>query len=201
MSSLDGLFGGLALAFALINLVRRDWASTVIVLALQYLALFLLILSFAETSFALIRILVGWMSTLVIYLTLASSGMLKKLEWPPRFSASQGMRLMMGLLVIAVIWALAPNLGREVFPFTPPMVLVTSLGLMVLGILQVGMREEPIYVTVALLTFFSGLSILYGSIERSTVLEGLFAALDLSLALTGAYLIVKVSDVEGEGEP
>lgn len=201
MSSLDGLFGGLALAFALINLVRRDWASTVIVLALQYLALFLLIFSFAETSFALIRILVGWMSTLVIYLTLASSGMLKKLEWPPRFSASQGMRLMMGLLVIAVIWALAPNLGREVFPFTPQMVLVTSLGLMVLGILQVGMREEPIYVTVALLTFFSGLGLLYGSIERSTVLEGLFAALDLSLALTGAYLIVKVSDVEDEGEP
>ncbi len=201
MSSFDGLFGGLALAFALINLVRRDWASTVIVLALQYLALFLLIFSFAETSFALIRILVGWMSTLVIYLTLASSGMLKKLEWPPRFSASQGMRLMMGLLVIAVIWALAPNLGREVFPFTPQMVLVTSLGLMVLGILQVGMREEPIYVTVALLTFFSGLGLLYGSIERSTVLEGLFAALDLSLALTGAYLIVKVSDVEDEGEP
>lgn len=194
MNQLEWVFGILALLLAAFNLVRREWATSIVALALQYLTVFFLLLGLRPPNLALVKLLTGWMATLVLYLTLASSGLLNKPSWPPRFSPSQGMRLIMGVLVIIVVWNYAPNLQVDIFPSASRIVLAASTGLMILGMLQVGMREEPIYLITALLTFFSGFELLYASLEFSTVLEGLFALLNLGVALVGAYLIVKQSD-------
>ena len=74
--------------------------------------------------------------------------------------------------------------------------LTASLGLVILGLLQLGMITEPLYVIIGLLTFLSGFELLYGSMEFSTVLEALFAAVNLGLALVGAYIIVKDEEPE-----
>ena len=56
----------------------------------------------------------------------------------------------------------------------------------------------PLRVILGLFTALSGFELLYASLEFSRVLEVLFAAVNLSLALVGSYFIVK--DSEGSAE-
>jgi predicted phage tail protein len=59
-----------------------------------------------------------------------------------------------------------------------------------MGILQLGFRTDPLSSVLGLLTFLSGFEILYAAIEQSTLVAGLLAVINLSLALVGAYLIL-----------
>jgi len=66
--------------------------------------------------------------------------------------------------------------------------------LILFGLFQMGTITEPLYLAIGLLTFLSGFELLYASLEFSRILEALFTAVNLSLALVGSYFIIK--DVE-----
>ncbi len=184
------------LFMALINLVRRQWLVNMGALALQYGMVFLLLITFRNPSLGIIKLLVGLMVTLVLYLTLVSLGTLQPLQYIFRFSLGEIFRGLAGIFMIIAVTLFTPGLRTEVFPLTSLPVLTASLGLVILGLLQLGMITEPLYVIIGLLTFLSGFELLYGSMEFSTVLEALFAAVNLGLALVGAYIIVKDEEPE-----
>jgi hypothetical protein len=58
-----------------------------------------------------------------------------------------------------------------------------------LGLLQLGLTEKPLGVTLGLLTVLSGFEILYAVVESSTLVSGLLACVHLGLALAGGYLL------------
>lgn len=184
------------LLMALINLVRRQWLVNMGALALQYGMVFLLLITFRNPSLGIIKLLVGLMVTLVLYLTLVSLGTLQPLQYIFRFSLGEIFRGLAGIFMIIAVTLFTPGLRTEVFPLTSLPVLTASLGLVILGLLQLGMITEPLYVIIGLLTFLSGFELLYGSMEFFTVLEALFAAVNLGLALVGAYIIVKDEEPE-----
>ena len=184
------------LLMALINLVWRQWLVNMGALALQYGMVFLLLITFRNPSLGIIKLLVGLMVTLVLYLTLVSLGTLQPLQYIFRFSLGEIFRGLAGIFMIIAVTLFTPGLRTEVFPLTSLPVLTASLGLVILGLLQLGMITEPLYVIIGLLTFLSGFELLYGSMEFSTVLEALFAAVNLGLALVGAYIIVKDEEPE-----
>lgn len=184
------------LLMALINLVRRQWLVNMGALALQYGMVFLLLITFRNPSLGIIKLLVGLMVTLILYLTLVSLGTLQPLQYIFRFSLGEIFRGLAGIFMIIAVTLFTPGLRTEVFPLTSLPVLTASLGLVILGLLQLGMITEPLYVIIGLLTFLSGFELLYGSMEFSTVLEALFAAVNLGLALVGAYIIVKDEEPE-----
>ena len=184
------------LLMALINLVRRQWLVNMGALALQYGMVFLLLITFRNPSLGIIKLLVGLMVTLVLYLTLVSLGTLQPLQYIFRFSLGEIFRGLAGIFMIIAVTLFTPGLRTEVFSLTSLPVLTASLGLVILGLLQLGMITEPLYVIIGLLTFLSGFELLYGSMEFSTVLEALFAAVNLGLALVGAYIIVKDEEPE-----
>ncbi len=184
------------LFMALINLVRRQWLVNMGALALQYGMVFLLLITFRNPSLGIIKLLVGLMVTLILYLTLVSLGTLQPLQYIFRFSLGEIFRGLAGIFMIIAVTLFTPGLRTEVFPLTSLPVLTASLGLVILGLLQLGMITEPLYVIIGLLTFLSGFELLYGSMEFSTVLEALFAAVNLGLALVGAYIIVKDEEPE-----
>ncbi|MEA4959089.1 MAG: hypothetical protein VB029_05220, partial [Anaerolineaceae bacterium] len=132
----------------------------------------------------------------VLDLTLVSLGTLQPLQYIFRFSLGEIFRGLAGIFMIIAVTLFTPGLRTEVFPLTSLPVLTASLGLVILGLLQLGMITEPLYVIIGLLTFLSGFELLYGSMEFSTVLEALFAAVNLGLALVGAYIIVKDEEPE-----
>ncbi len=63
-----------------------------------------------------------------------------------------------------------------------------SLLLAGMGLLQLGTSAQPFRVVLGLLTVLSGFEIIYAAVESSTLVAALLAAINLSLALTGAYL-------------
>lgn len=146
---------------------------------------------------ALIKIIVGLMSTLIIYLTIQNTGAVKREPFEFKLSAGELFRMLSAVfLVTLVVLASPPWLLKEVFPQSNIYILILSLGLALIGLLQLGSKTESLYVIIGLLTFLSGFELLYGSLEFSALLEALFAIVNLLIAIAGAFFIVK--DLETE---
>lgn len=179
---------------AAINLVRRQWALNILALGIQYICVFLILLEVRTPLLAAIKLIVGLMVSTMLYLILASSGLIESLLVRRRVSSGEIFRATIALLLVLVSSLAAPELRDSVFPQSSQLLLSASLGLILFGLFQMGTITEPLYLVIGLLTFLSGFELLYASLEFSRVLEALFTAVNLSLALVGCYFIV--NDVE-----
>lgn len=179
---------------AAINLVRRQWALNIVALGLQYVCIFLLIIEVRTPLLAAIKLVVGLMVSMMLYMTLFSSGLIESLLLRRRLSSGEIFRGTIALLLVLISFLSASSLQQSAFPQSSQLLLTASLGLILFGLFQMGTINEPLYLVIGLLTFLSGFELLYASLEFSRVLEALFTAVNLSLALVGSYFIVK--DVE-----
>jgi hypothetical protein len=59
-----------------------------------------------------------------------------------------------------------------------------------MGLLHLGISSQPFRVILGLLTILAGFEILYAAVESSTLVVALLSAVNLGLALTGAYFVV-----------
>lgn len=186
----------IGLTVALINLSRRVWLVNIVCLFIQYLFVFILYPKAEGLIPALIKLLVGLMVSLIIYLTLLSTGEIHRSKIKFRVSAGELFRALSGLFLILLVILATPWLHAEIFPNSSVFIIIFSFGLILLGLLQLGSKVEPLYVVIGLLTFLSGFELLYGSLEFSAILEALFTAVNLILAIAGAFFIIK--DLESE---
>jgi hypothetical protein len=58
-----------------------------------------------------------------------------------------------------------------------------------MGFLHLGLTNRPLRVILGLMTVLAGFEVLYAALERASLVSGLLAAVNLSLAMVGAYLI------------
>ncbi len=188
----------LALVAAGVNLARRQWALNILALAVQYIGIFLVILEFRSPLQAAVKLIVGLMASLMLFITVTSSGMLESLFARRRLTSGEIFRGTIALFLLLLSYLAAPYLKESIFPQASQLLLTVSLGLMVFGLFQMGTITESLYLVIGLLTFLSGFELLYASLEYSRVLEALFSAVNLSLALVGSYFIVK--DAESGAE-
>ena len=179
---------------AAVNLVRRHWVLNVAVLALQYVCVFLIILEVRTPLLAGIKLIVGLMVSLMIYQILRSSGLIDSLFSRQRLTSGEVFRGTIALLLVLISHLAAPKVKLSIFPQSSELLLTASMGLMLFGLFQMGTITEPLYLVIGMLTFLSGFELLYASLEFSRVLEALFTAINLLLALVGSFFIVK--DVE-----
>ena len=187
---------GLMLFAAEVNLTRRQWLVNLIALAAQYLGMSLLLTLVRTPTLAAIKLIVGWMDTLVLHITLASVGELYTLKAPQRLSSGQIFRLLAGLFMIVFTIVFLPQIQSLFLMEGNQPLLLAAVGTMLLGLLQVSMISEPFYIILGLLTFLSGFELLYAALELSLLLEALFAGINLGLALVGAYFLVKDAEIE-----
>ncbi len=186
----------LLLVCALVNLVRRQWLINIVALAFQHFGLFLLHMTVRPLQLAFVPLLVGLMTTLILMVTLINSGELEKPRFFQRVSTGELFRIIAGLVVIVFVTLLIPTIRREIFPASGSYILLASFGLMALSIVQMGMKSEPLYAIIGLLSFISGFWLLYASLETSALLEALFVVLNLGLGLTGAFFLVKEEETK-----
>jgi hypothetical protein len=59
---------------------------------------------------------------------------------------------------------------------------------MALGLLSLGLTEEPLNAGIGLFMFLAGFQILYTALESARTIVALLAAVDFALALTVSYL-------------
>jgi len=178
----------------MVILIFRDWRINATALTVQYLAAFILITLSWPIDMAVVKLIVGWMATAAISITLLRQN-------PPEDSSesvsSLFFRGLAGLLVILTIFILAPTLRENLFPNLETVILQGGLMLIGMALMQLGTNSDPLMTILSLLSLLSGFEVIHAGLETSTLLTGLLAVVNLGLALVGVYFIIKTTEREG----
>lgn len=185
---------------AMVILVFRDWRINAAALAMQYLAAFILVTLSWPIGMAIVKLITGWMATAAIAFTCLRQ---KSDDSQAEPAASLFFRGLAGLLIVLLIFIVAPSLQARVFPGVDLMILQGGLMLLGMSLMQLGMNSEPYLVIISLLSFLTGFEVIHAALELSTLLTGLLVIVNLGLALVGVYLMVSLNEAnaqQDEGE-
>jgi hypothetical protein len=164
-------------------LLVRDWRISIGLLALQYLAMFLVVLMMWPFSVALIKLMVGWMVAAV----LSTSGTARDaFQEEPLLPMGRVFRITMAALILIVVLSAAPQLNR-LLPEINIWVIRCGLLSIGLGLAHVGISTRPYRIILGLLTILTGFEIMYAAVEVSFLVIGLLVGVNLALALAGVY--------------
>lgn len=192
------------LVTASLLVVSQDWRLNVIALASQYFFVALLMTQLVRLEMAAVKGLIGWLVCLVVYLTEQQAQSLMRdsndessLSMQGWFSArvrgwrSHGIsaRAAFGLLA-ALLVALTAYVAAFAVPLPQlPLGLSGVCYLLAgLGVLLLGLSQDPVQVGLGLLTFLSGFDLFYVALEPSLVVTGLLGSISFVIALGMAYL-------------
>ena len=156
-------------------LISRSWRISGILLAVQYLAMFILLLMRLPVGLASIKVVAGWMSVAILGMTrsgIAQTGVDEEGIWPRGRLFRLFMAGAVGILVAGAtpsVELLMANAGYA----------VTGGGLMLIamGLLHLGITSQILRVTIGLMTVITGFEILYAAVEGSVLVTGLLAAI------------------------
>ncbi len=181
----------LATLTALALLISRDWRWSIAAIAIQYLAAFVLVSISWPLEMAIAKMIAGWMAGAILGMAMANAPE----AWESKELAVQSARLFRLLAagtVFIILLGIAPT-AADWLPGINTFALWSSLLLMGMGLLQLGLTTQPLRVALGLLTVLTGFEILYAAVESSTLVAGLLASVNLFIALACAYLLTAPS--------
>jgi len=177
-------------------LFAHDWRWSIILLALQYLGMFILTLQHWPIGMASVKVVAGWMSAAILGMTrsgLANEPQTDETIWP----RGRMFRLFATVTVVLIAAVATPAVDTVMadagFPVTNGSLLLIGMGLLHLGI-----SSELLRVAIALMTVVSGFEVLYAAVEGSVLVAALLAVINLGLALVGSYLLIAATPRETE---
>ena len=174
----------------------RDWRWNIILLATQYLGMFVLILQHWPIGMASVKVVAGWMSAAILGMT--RSGLAEDIsaeeDLSPRGRLFHLFAAATVVLIVAVVTPTVDTIMADAgFPVTNGGLLLIGMGLLHLGI-----TARILKVAIGLMTVLSGFEILYSTVEGSVLVAALLAIINLGLALVGAYLLIAASTQKTE---
>jgi len=187
MTFLAWLVVGFVLATSAGLLISRDWRLALGLLGAQYIGVFWLTNQHWPISMAAIKLVTGWMAIATLGITRLN---LKDLEDDSEHFWPQGrlFRIFAAWTITVIVFTAATRVER-IIPGIGLPVIYGSLTLMGLGVLHLGMTVQPFRVILGLLTVFSGFEAMYAALESSVLVAAMLSAVNLGLALVGAYLM------------
>jgi hypothetical protein len=175
-------------------LLARDWRWSIILLAAQYMGMFILTLQHWPIGMASVKVVAGWMSAAILGMTrsgLPGEALAEDSIWP------RGLlfRLFAAATVVLIVAVVTPGVDTIMADAGFP---VTNGGLLLIGmgLLHLGITARVMHVAIGLMTVLSGFEILYSTVEGSVLVAALLAVINLGLALVGAYLLIASSPQE-----
>ena len=176
-------------------LLARDWRWSIIFLSAQYIGVFILALQHWPLGMATVKIIAGWMSAAILGMTRSNLDEEEEANILPqgrffRFIAAG---------VVGLITAAGTPLVDSMMADAGMAVSAGSLLLIGMGMLHLGVTDQPMRVTIGLMTVLAGFEILYTAVENSVLVAALLAVINLGLALVGSYLMI-ASNAEEESE-
>ena len=176
---------GITLVTSLGLLLHQNWRWGLGLLAIQYLAVFWLVQTHWPITMAAAKFVTGCMACMVLamaQLAFSPHGT-AEVSWP------QGgpFRIFSAGILIAATFTLSLRASAWLGLVLP--ITWGSLLLIGMGLFQLGTSMQPFRVIMGLLTTLAGFEIIYAAVESSTLVAALLTAVNLGLALIGAYLI------------
>jgi hypothetical protein len=180
----------LLFATSIFLLVSQKWRWSIIALSIQYLAVFWLVGLVWALALATVKLVVGWMSAAVLVTSDPGDDYIDR-----KFVGLPGLlfRLLAAIMIGMIVYSIAPLMTN--FIDTGMVMLWGGLILIGMGLLQLGMTTRISRIFIGLFTMLSGFEILYAVVERSILVTGLLALINLGLAIAGSYLIT-ASNIE-----
>lgn len=187
MLILEWVAVGVVIVTSVGMLIARDWRVSVSLLALQYLAMFVLLLSHLPLGMASVKVVAGWMSCAILGMTRSDLSEIFEDEglWPRGRLFRLFAATLVGIIVAGAVPGVDAIMADAGLPVTSGALLLIGMGLLHLGI-----TSQILRVTQGLMTVIAGFEILYATVESSVLVAALLAVITLGLALVGAYLMV-----------
>ena len=173
----------LILSASVTLLVSTDWKFCIIALTILYLGIFILLVQVWPLTLSSVKLITGWMSAAILGLNLPKDPVVQE---EGLFSSR-----LFKIFSLLLIWVLAFLISKFVsssFQISPE-IAFSSLAIFGGGLLQLGMKTQPFFIILAILTVFAGFELLYASVESSVLINGLLAAINLLIAFIGSYFI------------
>jgi len=187
MTNIVWISVGLVLVTSTGLLISRDWRVALGLLGIQYVGAFWLTNQHWPVSMAAIKLVTGWMAITTLGMTRLN---IKEVDenieklWPQGWL----FRLFASGIITLIVITMAPRV-EEIIPGIGLPVITSSLILIGLGMLHLGMTANPFRVSLGLLTVLSGFEVLYAALESSVLVAAMLSVVNLGLALVGAYLL------------
>lgn len=176
-------------------LLARDWRWSIILLAVQYLGMFVLTLHHWPLGMASVKVVAGWMSAAILGMT--RSGLSEETDEESMWPRGRLFRIFLAGIVLLIVRVVTPTVDTIMadagFPISGG-----SLVLIGMGLLHLSITGRVLRVTIGLMTVLSGFEILYSAVEGSVLVAALLAVINLGLALAGAYLLIAANQQESE---
>lgn len=187
---------GLVVVTSVGVLLARDWRQLIGFFAAQYVGVFILTLQHLPPGMAIVKVIAGWMGAAVLGMTRSS---LDELEESGALPQGRFFRLVAAGIVGLIAVTSAPAV-EAMMAGAGATVAAGSLLLIGMGLLHLGVTDQPMRVTVGLMTVLAGFEVLYAAVENSVLVAALLAVINLGLALVGAYLMTASNAGEEEIE-
>ncbi len=181
---------GICVALGLLLILRR-WQMHALGMALLYFFVALLHTRVIRPEVAVVKLLIGWMITMALYLTgrYLSEREREQAKDKGRASIPRDAPFRALLLVAAYTLAVGGSIHYPL-PQVPGDVGLACYLLGVGGLMLMGLSEEPFRAGLGILTFLAGFDLLFGALEPSLVVAGLLGAANFLTALAVTYLAV-----------
>jgi hypothetical protein len=185
-------------------LVVRNWRLRIIILATQYLGVFVLVGMSWPVEMAVAKLVAGWMASAILGMAmlgipqddqvLAEIPFIEARQFGLSSSSLVRPQLfhVFYLLVALLIGLAAISIAPALQNWIPGITIEQALGSVILvsmGTLQLAFRSRPFGIIIGLMTVLAGFEILYSVVESSVLVAGFLAAINLCLAMIGSYLI------------
>jgi hypothetical protein len=169
-------------------LLARDWRWSMSLLAIQYVAMFVLALQHWPLGMASVKVVAGWMAAAILGMTrsgLSDENLAEENTWPRGWL----FRICAAVIVLMIVVVVTPSVDT-IMADAGFAVTTGSLLLIGMGLLHLGITTEILRVTIGLMTVLSGFETIYSAVEGSVLVAALLAVITLGLALVGSYLLI-----------
>ena len=192
---------GLIVTASLIVIIS-DWRFSLAALSVQYVLVGLLLTRLIQPQVAVIKVLIGALVCVVLYLTARLVDV--RGEGPPlEREDAEGVslpdfafRLLAALFVGVAVYSLS---RRYPLPEVPSDIGLACYWLVSLGLLVLMLTEEPLKAGMGLLTLVTGFELFYSALEHSLSVVGFLGIANFLIALAIAYLTPSMGmNVKGE---
>lgn len=176
-------------------LLARNWRWLIIFLSAQYIAVFILTLQHWPLGMATVKVIAGWMGAAILGMTRSN------LDDDEETSGVLPQGRFFRVIAAGVVGLIAATGAPRVDPMMADTGIAVSAGSLIMigmGLLHLGVTDQPMRVTIGLMTVLAGFETLYAAVENSVLVAALLAVINLGLALVGAYLMTASSAVEEE---
>jgi len=175
-------------------LIVRDWRWSLILLAIQYLGVFLLTLQHWPLGMSSVKLVAGWMSAAILGMT-RSSFPSQEIEEQGFWPRGRLFRLFAAGIILLIVWVTTPTVDT-IMADAGYAITGGSLILIGMGLLHLGITTYILRVVIGLMTVLSGFEILYSAVEGSILVAAMLATINLGLALVGAYLLIAQNNAQ-----